>query len=112
MPSEFRRWVNAVDRRCHELAKEGVEVPCAPLFQAESQLKAPRRWDRCLETMNYSISGASRAPTQEPLWKAGNHDCGSVEDLGWSRDETQVDAKTPATTDESRATWIKHGSGR
>ncbi|CAK9004812.1 unnamed protein product [Durusdinium trenchii] len=40
VPSEFRRWVHAVDRRCKELNRDGIKVPCSPLFLAEPELRS------------------------------------------------------------------------
>lgn len=36
VPSEFRKWVAAVDKRCGELARAGITVPCAHLFVIEA----------------------------------------------------------------------------
>lgn len=41
VPSEFRRWVHAVERRCKELHRDNIEVPCAPLFLPDFKLKSP-----------------------------------------------------------------------
>lgn len=41
VPSEFRRWVHAVERRCKELYRDKIEVPCAPLFLPDFKLKSP-----------------------------------------------------------------------
>jgi len=36
VPSEFRKWVSAVENRCGELARAGIKVPCATLLAEKS----------------------------------------------------------------------------
>ncbi|CAE7512635.1 unnamed protein product [Symbiodinium sp. CCMP2592] len=83
MPSEFRRWRNAVDKRCRELHRDAVPIPVAALLQPEDELRAPA----------FDKARATEATTEEatPTGKSST-EAGSTQE-GHSRSDVS-DVKT------------------
>lgn len=78
VPSEFRRWRNAVEKRCRELHRDAVPIPVAALLQPEAELRAPKAAARDPATEEATPTGKS---STEAGSTQDGHSRGDVSDV-------------------------------